>query len=125
MDGALHVETVGRDQVHVDLVLEGLAVELHHRDDRAHPLRVDLSPERVYTLSPHARRILEGLDRDVHVTVFVRSEDARTPVLKDLLWRVGSASRRVRYNFVDLNRSPALARSVHASMARRSSAWIN
>ncbi len=42
MDGALHVEAVGRDQVHVDLVLEGLAVQLHHRDDRAHPLRVHL-----------------------------------------------------------------------------------
>jgi hypothetical protein len=75
-----------------------------------HPLRVDLTPERSYTLSPHARRILGALDRDVHVTVFVRSEDARTPFLKDLMWRVANASRHVRYDFVDLNRSPALAR---------------
>jgi len=75
-----------------------------------HTLRVDLTPERAYTLSPHAQRILGGLDRDVHVTVFVRSADPRTPFLKDLLWRVTNASRRVRYDFVDLNRSPALAR---------------
>jgi hypothetical protein len=75
-----------------------------------HTLRVDLTPERAYTLSPHARRILGGLDRDVHVTVFVRSADPRTPFLKDLLWRVANASRRVHYDFVDLNRSPALAR---------------
>ncbi len=74
-----------------------------------HSVRLDLTPERNYTLSPHARRILAGLDRDVHVTVFVRSADARTPFLKDLLWRVANASPRVRYDFVDLNRSPALA----------------
>jgi hypothetical protein len=84
----------------------GLILLLAYR----HPLRVDLSPERAYTLSTHARHILAGLDRDVHVTVFVRSEDPRTPVLKDLLWRVARATRRVRYDFVDLNRSPALAR---------------
>lgn len=75
-----------------------------------HTVRLDLTPERNYTLSPHARRILEGLEREVHVTVFVRSEDPRTPFLKDLLWRVANASPRVRYDFVDLNRSPALAR---------------
>jgi hypothetical protein len=75
-----------------------------------HTLRIDLTPERTYTLSPHAQRILGGLDRDVHVTVFVRSADPRTPFLKDLLRRVANASRRVHYDFVDLNRSPALAR---------------
>ncbi len=75
-----------------------------------HLYRIDLSPERTHTLSPHARRVLEDLDRDVHVTAFVRSEDPRTPVLKDLLWRVANASSRVRYDFVDLNRSPAMAR---------------
>ncbi len=75
-----------------------------------HTCRLDLTPERNYTLSPHTRRILAELDRDVHVTAFVRSEDPRTPFLKDLLWRVANASPRVRYDFVDLNRSPALAR---------------
>ena len=75
-----------------------------------HTWRLDLTPERTYTLSSHARRILDGLDRDVHVTVFVRTEDPRTPFLKDLLLRVANASPRVRYDFVDLNRSPALAK---------------
>jgi ABC-type uncharacterized transport system involved in gliding motility auxiliary subunit len=75
-----------------------------------HNVRVDLSPQRGYTLSRHARNILEQLDRDVRLTVFVRSADARTPRLKDLLWRVRNANPRVSYEFVDLNRSPALAR---------------
>ena len=42
--------------------------------------------------------------------MFVRSEDPRTPQLKDLLWRVAQATPRVTYEFVDLNRSPALAK---------------
>jgi hypothetical protein len=75
-----------------------------------HNVRVDLTPGRDYTLSSHAKRILADLAQDVHLTVFVRSEDPRTPELKDLLWRLTQASKRVTYDFVDLNRSPALAK---------------
>lgn len=75
-----------------------------------HNLRVDLTPGRDYTLSTHARRILAELPQDVHLTVFVRSEDPRTPELKDLLYRVTSETKRLHYDFVDLNRSPALAK---------------
>lgn len=75
-----------------------------------HNVRVDLSPQRSYTLSSLAKKILADLPRDVRMTVFVRSEDPRTPQLKDLLWRITQETPRVTYEFVDLNRSPALAR---------------
>lgn len=75
-----------------------------------HNLRLDLTPQRNYTLSSHAKRILAELRQDVRLTVFVRSEDPRTPQLKDLLWRVTQETRRITYEIVDLNRSPALAR---------------
>ncbi len=75
-----------------------------------HNLRLDLSPQRNYTLSSHAKKILADLPRDVRLMVFVRSEDPRTPQLKDLLWRVTRETHRVTYDFIDLNRSPALAR---------------
>lgn len=75
-----------------------------------HNLRLDLSPQRSYTLSSHAKKILAELPRDVRLTVFVRSEDPRTPQLKDLLWRLTQETHHVAYDFVDLNRSPALAR---------------
>lgn len=75
-----------------------------------HNIRVDLSPQRDYTLSPHTKKILAELPRDVRLTVFVRSEDPRTPQLKDLLWRLRQETKRITYDFVDLNRSPALAR---------------
>lgn len=75
-----------------------------------HNVRVDLSPQRSYTLSTHAKKILNELPRDVQLTVFIRSEDPRTPQLKDLLWRITQQTPRVTYEIVDLNRSPALAK---------------
>ncbi len=75
-----------------------------------HNLRLDLTTQRNYTLSSHARKILGELHQDVRLTVFVRTEDPRTPDLKDLLWRITQATKRITYEFVDLNRSPALAK---------------
>jgi len=75
-----------------------------------HNWRLDLTPQRNYTLSSHARKILADLRQDVRLTVFVRSEDPRTPELKDLLWRLTQETKRITYEFVDLNRSPALAK---------------
>jgi ABC-type uncharacterized transport system involved in gliding motility auxiliary subunit len=75
-----------------------------------HNLRLDLTAQRNYTLSSHAKKILAGLEQDVRLTVFVRSEDPRTPELKDLLWRLTQETKRITYEFVDLNRSPALAK---------------
>jgi hypothetical protein len=75
-----------------------------------HNVRIDLTPQRNYTLSTHAKKILTELPRDVQLTVFVRSEDPRTPQLKDLLWRITQETPRVTYEIVDLNRSPALAK---------------
>ncbi len=76
----------------------------------SHNIRVDLTANSGYTLSAHARSILDALDDDVRITVFVRSADPRTPNIKDLLWRMAEATPRVTYSFVDINRSPALAR---------------
>jgi len=84
----------------------GLVLTLAYR----HNFRIDLSPHRHYTLSSHARQILAGIDREVRITVFVRGGDPRTPIIKDLLWRVAAETPRVSYEFVDLNRAPVRAR---------------
>jgi ABC-2 type transport system permease protein len=92
--------------------LGGLLVALGFVDALAerHNVRFDLTPERRYTLSPHARRILETLPHDVEVIACVRSADARNPSTADLLERLGEASPRVSHRVVDVNRNPALAR---------------
>jgi ABC-2 type transport system permease protein len=73
-------------------------------------VRFDLSPQQRYTLSPHARRILESVGRDVEVLAFVRSADPRNASTSDLLERIAEGSPRVRQRLVDVNRNPALAR---------------
>lgn len=72
--------------------------------------RLDLTPEKRYTLSDHARQVLDGLDREVRVLAFLRSQDPRNLMIRDLLRQVQVESPRVRVDVVDVNRSPALAR---------------
>jgi ABC-type uncharacterized transport system involved in gliding motility auxiliary subunit len=72
--------------------------------------RLDLTPERRYTLSDHAGRVLDGLEADVRLLAFLRSQDPRNVVIRDLLRQFELRSPRVRVDVVDVNRSPSLAR---------------
>jgi ABC-type uncharacterized transport system involved in gliding motility auxiliary subunit len=72
-------------------------------------LRLDLTSERRYSLSRHAQQLLETLEADVEITAFLRSQNPRNPYIRDLLRRVDNASARVRWEEVDVNRSPAKA----------------
>jgi ABC-type uncharacterized transport system involved in gliding motility auxiliary subunit len=72
--------------------------------------RLDLTPEQRYTLSEHAKRVLGELQGDVRILAFLRSQDARNPMIRDLLRQVRAYAPRVRIDEVDVNRSPALAR---------------
>jgi len=74
-----------------------------------HNVRFDLSPGARFTLSDHALGVLRSLDVPVRVTAFIRTEDARNPILKDLLWQVSHENPMFSYTVVDINRSPALA----------------
>ncbi len=72
--------------------------------------RLDLTPERQYTLSAHSRSALAGLEGPVRITAFVRSDDPRNRDLRDLLERVRRASPRVTDAMIDINRHPHVAR---------------
>lgn len=72
-------------------------------------VRVDLSPGNRFTLSDHALGVLRALDRPVHVTGFIRTEDPRNVLLKDLLWQARRESPHISYDIVDVNRNPAMA----------------
>jgi ABC-type uncharacterized transport system involved in gliding motility auxiliary subunit len=73
-------------------------------------VRVDLTPESRYTLSDHARKILDGLPADVRVIAFLRAQDPRNFMIQELLRQVTADSPRVQVEVLDVNRSPALAR---------------
>jgi ABC-type uncharacterized transport system involved in gliding motility auxiliary subunit len=72
--------------------------------------RIDLTPSKRFTLAPHSRTLLQGLQQDVEIVAFLRSDDARNAEIEDLLRRVGNAQPRVRYSVIDVNRNPAVAR---------------
>jgi hypothetical protein len=81
-----------------------------------HPLRVDLTPGRRFTLSSWTREVLARLATDVRVTVFYSSQ---TPELRheltDLLDRYHDAQPRVHARFLDLDRSPGAAKRLGVS----------
>jgi hypothetical protein len=78
-------------------------------------IRFDLSPGSRFTLSDHALAVLRGLTQPVHVTGFIRTEDPRNVLLKDLLWQAARESSKVTYDIVDVNRNPAMAAEFEVS----------
>lgn len=78
-------------------------------------VRFDLSPGSRFTLSDHARAVLRGLVQPVHVTGFIRTEDPRNVILKDLLWQAARESPKLTYDIVDVNRNPAMAAEFEVS----------
>ncbi len=80
-----------------------------------HPQRLDLTPERRFTLSPYTRDVLSRLDRDVRVTVFYSSQaGALRREMADLLDLYGEAEPRVTVRYLDLDRSPGAAKRLGA-----------
>jgi gliding motility-associatede transport system auxiliary component len=81
-----------------------------------HPHRLDLTPERRFTLSPYTRDVLGRLTRDVRVTAFYSSrERGERRRLVDLLSLYRDAQPRVAMRLYDLDRSPGIAKRLGVS----------
>jgi ABC-2 type transport system permease protein len=78
-------------------------------------VRLDLSPGNRFTLSDHALAVLRNLTQPTHVTGFIRTEDPRNVLLKDLLWQASRESPKLTYDIVDVNRNPAMAAEYQVS----------
>jgi hypothetical protein len=75
-----------------------------------HPYRLDLTPEKRFTLSPHSHDVLARLDTDVTITAFHSSQDTgMRQELAELLQLYADASPRVTTRLLDLDRSPGAA----------------
>ncbi len=79
-----------------------------------HNFRVDLTPARTYTLSPHSLSIIDRIKQPVKVTAFVRKEDPNNEFLSDLFWRMRLRQPKITTQIYDLNRNPAVARAYRA-----------
>lgn len=68
---------------------------------------LDLTPNKIYSLSPQTHKILKGLDRPVTIYVFDRESGFRQR--RDLMNLYSSASHYLTVRYVDPNRDPGLA----------------
>src|SRR5206468_1987289 len=76
-----------------------------------HPRRLDLTPERRFTLSPYTREVLGRLTGDVRISLFYSSQaGALRREMSDLLALYQEAQPRITVRAFDLDRSPGVAK---------------
>lgn len=80
----------------------GAALWVSHR----RPLSLDVTRQRIHTLSPDTLRTLDALPGEVEVLAFYRPDDAGFAPAQDLLRRYAERNRGFRYEMVDPYRSP-------------------
>src|SRR5262249_12193245 len=81
-----------------------------------HPRRLDLTPERRFTLSAHTREVLRRIHGDVEITVFYSSQaGALRREMNDLLSLYTDAQPRVHVRFLDLDRRRGAAKRLGAT----------
>jgi ABC-type uncharacterized transport system involved in gliding motility auxiliary subunit len=79
-----------------------------------HNRRLDLTPQKKFTLSERTKKVLSELKRDVRLMAFINSDRPENFFVQDLLERMAALSPRFHYTIVDINRNPALAREYKA-----------
>jgi len=90
------------------------------------PLRVDLTPDRLYSLAPQTENALKSLETagagggpvDVHLVAFYQRIDGSRQHAQALLQSFADASPRVTYEFIDPDVDPEAARAHGVSVAR-------
>ncbi len=73
-----------------------------------HVKRFDLTAEGTYSLAPQTLQVLDKLDRDLEIQAFFPGGDY--PRLRDLLVNYKARNRKVKYEFIDPDRQPDVAK---------------
>ncbi|MBI3598710.1 MAG: GldG family protein, partial [Nitrospirae bacterium] len=75
-----------------------------------HEVRFDLSGTEVYTLSPQTITIVKGLKQDVKISGFFQDGGNKIGAAKDLFENYRHQSSKVKYEFIDPDKKPAVAK---------------
>ncbi|MGH7382857.1 MAG: GldG family protein [Candidatus Methylomirabilales bacterium] len=84
------------------VVVEALAIR--------HNVRVDLTQGRRHSLSDQSIKLLRSLENEVHAVAFYRTDEPGKAAAQDLLAQYAQISPKFRFELVDPDRHPALAR---------------
>ncbi|GBD26582.1 hypothetical protein HRbin30_01914 [bacterium HR30] len=83
-----------------------------------HNRRFDFSPTQQFLLSDAAQKVAQSLDEDVEIIAFYTpDEPGQRRALFDTLELFNKANPRIRYQLVDLNRSPGMAQKYSVNNA--------
>jgi ABC-type uncharacterized transport system involved in gliding motility auxiliary subunit len=80
-----------------------------------HVKRFDLTGIGRYTLAPQTKQILDKLDQDLEIKAFFPG--GTYPPLQELLTEFRTENRHVRFEFIDPDKSPALAKQYDVTKA--------
>jgi len=79
-----------------------------------HNHRLDLTPQKKFSLSERTKQVVTNLKQDVRLMAFINTDRPENYFLQDLLGRIAGLSPRFHYTVVDIDRNPALAREYQA-----------
>ena len=89
------------------VVVLGLLIGLNYLAEKYNK-RWDLTASREFTLSDQTRRVIASLKEPLHLLVFGLAEDMQP--FRDRLAEYSYLSNKVKVEYIDLNKDPALAR---------------
>ncbi len=73
-----------------------------------HHVRADLTQKGLFSLADQTKKVLDKLDKDVHIYAFFKKGDETLP--RDLLEQYAYRSDHIKFEFIDPNQKPQLAK---------------
>jgi ABC-type uncharacterized transport system involved in gliding motility auxiliary subunit len=75
-----------------------------------HPMRLDLTESKRYSISDQSQKIVQSIEEDIHIKAFFQEADLNRAQTRDLLETYRYYSNKLNYQFVDPDREPSLAK---------------
>lgn len=75
-----------------------------------HPIRMDLTESKRYSISDQSQKIVESLKNDISIKGFYQEADPNREQTRDLLETYRYYSKKISYQFIDPDRDPGLAK---------------
>jgi ABC-type uncharacterized transport system involved in gliding motility auxiliary subunit len=75
-----------------------------------HPLRLDLTEGKRYSISEQSQKVVKALNDDINIKGFYQEADPNRDQTRDLLETYRYYSRKINYQLIDPDREPSLAK---------------